>query len=194
MRTLHVHSWAQRHSRALVRLLDLAWRRERGVVGVGILGVKARVVRLLAHRVRVALGLLRRHERLVESLGCGGQRGARGTRMGATVKGAAARRRGPRALRGRALGARAGETRHSCRRKKQCSHALPCALSSGVRPKELDRMANCTRVRAVRQRRGQRTPHSQSSNHFTNIDPPVRVVGTSDCGSVETWAPQHPSQ
>ena len=45
-------------------------------------------------------------------------------------------------------------------------------------------MANCTRVRAVRQRRGQRTPHSQSSNHFTNIDPPVRVVGTSDCGCV----------
>jgi hypothetical protein len=65
--------------------VDLARRRDRGVLDVGVFGIQARVVGALTHGFLVALACPFQ-QRLVQSAGCGGKRSTNGTQVETTVK------------------------------------------------------------------------------------------------------------
>jgi len=65
--------------------VDLARRRDRGVLGVGVFGIQARVVGALTHGFLVALACPFQ-QRLVQSAGCGGRMSTNGTQAETTVK------------------------------------------------------------------------------------------------------------
>jgi hypothetical protein len=70
--------------------VDLARRRDRGVLGVGVFGIQARVVGALTHGLLIALACPFQ-KRLVQSAGCGGGRRTNGTQAEPRSRRAASR-------------------------------------------------------------------------------------------------------